>query len=313
MLSPLRNRFGIPGVISVIALVFAMLGGAYAASNNSGGGKATASAKAKKGPRGPKGATGPAGPTGPAGANGAKGDKGDTGPAGSAGPSGAPGSAGAPGVKGKSVTETKIPAEPSETLCSGYGGVEYLIEEAIEGTTICNGEEGSPWTDGGKLPPGATETGLYYAEGREHTFTTEYKEGEETKKEVIHIGSDIVNTQISFPIPLLQNLGASHIFHGQGFQTEGTETVFAEHCPGPSYRAPVVQNPGELCIYEAPGGASFLGAFRTVGDFNQGATTTGAFLKFDLLNGSAAGGFAVKGCNFEIVIEEEEELFECIY
>lgn len=30
-----------------------MLGGAYAASNNSGG-KATASAKAKKGPRGPK-------------------------------------------------------------------------------------------------------------------------------------------------------------------------------------------------------------------------------------------------------------------
>ncbi|HSR94938.1 MAG TPA: hypothetical protein VLK56_08730, partial [Solirubrobacterales bacterium] len=26
MLSPLRNRFGIPGVISVIALVFAMMG-----------------------------------------------------------------------------------------------------------------------------------------------------------------------------------------------------------------------------------------------------------------------------------------------
>ena len=48
MFSTLRNRFGIPGVISVIALVFAMFGGAYAASNSSGGGKATASAKAKK-------------------------------------------------------------------------------------------------------------------------------------------------------------------------------------------------------------------------------------------------------------------------
>ncbi|HKB50891.1 MAG TPA: hypothetical protein VKC63_05620, partial [Solirubrobacterales bacterium] len=66
MLSPLRNRFGIPGVISVIALVFAMLGGAYAASDN-GSGKATASAKAKAGPRGPRGKTGPAGPAGPAG------------------------------------------------------------------------------------------------------------------------------------------------------------------------------------------------------------------------------------------------------
>jgi hypothetical protein len=37
MLSPLRNRFGIPGVISVIAFVFAMLGGAYAANNISAG------------------------------------------------------------------------------------------------------------------------------------------------------------------------------------------------------------------------------------------------------------------------------------
>ena len=32
MFSTLRTRFGIPGVISVIALVFAMFGGAYAAS-----------------------------------------------------------------------------------------------------------------------------------------------------------------------------------------------------------------------------------------------------------------------------------------
>src|SRR5258706_13999527 len=76
MFSPLSNRFGIPGVISVIALVFAMLGGAYAASNNSGGGKASASAKAKKGPRGPKGATGPAGPAGPSGPARSKGDPG---------------------------------------------------------------------------------------------------------------------------------------------------------------------------------------------------------------------------------------------
>lgn len=84
MHSVLRTRFGIPGVISVVALVFAMMGGAYAASN-SGSGKAATSAKAKKGPRGPKGATGPAGPAG------AKGDP---------GPQGAPGSAGSTGPQG---------------------------------------------------------------------------------------------------------------------------------------------------------------------------------------------------------------------
>jgi hypothetical protein len=108
MFSTLRTRFGIPGVISVMALVFAMFGGAYAANNSaSGGGKATASAKAKKGPRGPKGAkgdTGPAGPQGPvgsAGAAGAKGDKGDTGAAGSNGSNGTQGEQGEPGEPGE--------------------------------------------------------------------------------------------------------------------------------------------------------------------------------------------------------------------
>jgi hypothetical protein len=104
MFSSFRNRFGIPGVISVIALIFAMLGGAYAASDDSGSGKASASAKAKKGPRGPrgpKGPAGPAGPQGPAGPAGAKGDKGDTGAAGSNGAAGAAGAAGATGPTGK--------------------------------------------------------------------------------------------------------------------------------------------------------------------------------------------------------------------
>ena len=121
MLSPLRNRFGIPGVISVIALVFAMLGGAYAASDDSGSGKATASAKAKKGPRGPRGPAGPAGPQGPAGPAGAKGDtgaagsngapgaKGATGPTGATGPKGATGAAGQTGF-----TDT-LPSGKTET------------------------------------------------------------------------------------------------------------------------------------------------------------------------------------------------------
>jgi hypothetical protein len=100
MFSTLRTRFGIPGVISVIALVFALFGGAYAASNSGGNGKATASAKAKKGPRGPKGATGPAGPAGAQGPAGAKGDAGANGSAGSNGATGLTGPTGAKGATG---------------------------------------------------------------------------------------------------------------------------------------------------------------------------------------------------------------------
>src|SRR6188472_2090585 len=133
MFSTLRNRFGIPGVISVIALVFAMFGGAYAASNSSGGGKATASAKAKKGPRGPKGATGPAGPAGPAGPTGAKGD------AGAPGANGTNGAPGTPGAAGKSVTSEQFEGtdEPSEAECEEAGGVEF--KSASPTTYACNG------------------------------------------------------------------------------------------------------------------------------------------------------------------------------
>src|SRR6188768_510215 len=144
MFSTLRTRFGIPGVISAMALVFAMFGGAYAASNSSGGGKATASAKAKKGPRGPKGAKGdmgPAGPQGPAGAAGAKGDA---------------GSPGSPGANGKSVALVNEAPDNCEE-----GGFTYEVEGSGEENEVCNGEEGSPWTDGGTLPSGSTETGVW--------------------------------------------------------------------------------------------------------------------------------------------------------
>src|SRR4051794_23707361 len=149
MFSTLRTRFGIPGVISVIALVFAMLGGAYAANNSGTGGKATASAKAKRGPRGPKG---PKGDTGPAGPAGAQGSKGDTGTAGVNGQAGAPGQDGAPG---QSVTGTPIAVNGS---CGKKTGVKYTLGAAS--TNVCSGEDGQTgFTD--LLPPGKTETGTW--------------------------------------------------------------------------------------------------------------------------------------------------------
>jgi hypothetical protein len=123
MLAPLRKRagrrlrepFGKAGLtVAVIALVFAMFGGAYAASNT--GGKATASAKAKKGPRGPKGPAGPAGATGPAGPAGPQGPKGDTGPQGEKGAQGDKGEKGAKGDPGSPWTAGGVlPGKATET------------------------------------------------------------------------------------------------------------------------------------------------------------------------------------------------------
>jgi collagen triple helix repeat protein len=146
MFSLLRNRFGIPGVISVIALVFAMIGGAWAASNDSGGGKASASAK---GPRGPRGKPGKTGPTGPAGAPGL---------AGAQGPAGANGKDGSPGPQGPKGTTG--PAGPT-----GPGGP--TGKEGTKGATGPTGPTGATGFSGftETLPSGKTETGVWSTVG----------------------------------------------------------------------------------------------------------------------------------------------------
>ncbi len=230
MLSPLRNRFGIPGVISVIALVFAMLGGAYAASNDSGG-KATASAKAKRGPRGPKGATGPAGPQGPAGPAGAKGDAGANGAAGAAGEKGPTGPTGAKGATG---------------------------------ATGVTGPEGSPWTAGGTLPSGKTETGTWSIS--QHTR-----------------GEGPAVASISFPIPLNAS-GESFAFSLE----ETKEEEFGSSECGGSALEPTAPK-GVLCVY--------TGLEQVENATRAGFTTSPGETKFFTYGPSGASllGFTVEG------------------
>lgn len=111
MLSFMRNRFGVPGVISVVALVFAMLGGAYAANKSESSGPKASAAKGKRGPKGPRGATGPAGPQG------LPGPAGPQGPAGAAGTAGKEGPQGKPGEPGPLLES--LPA--GETLMGSWG------------------------------------------------------------------------------------------------------------------------------------------------------------------------------------------------
>lgn len=134
MFSSLRNHFGIPGVIAVIALVFAMIGGAYAAT---GGNPLAKSSKQKKSNAGLTAkqkkevkeiAKGAPGPQGPAGSNGSAGSAGGQGPIGPQGVQGVPGT---PGAKG---------------------------------------DAGNPWAVGGTLPEKATLIGTYSADSEETTF-----------------------------------------------------------------------------------------------------------------------------------------------
>jgi Collagen triple helix repeat (20 copies) len=261
MLSPLRNRFGIPGVISVIALVFAMFGGAYAATQSGVHYKKT---KVVKGPRGPKG------PAGPAGAVGA------TGPAGPAGAKGDAGAAGANGSNGASVTSTESTTTIDGTHCVGVGGSKFV---SVSGSTYaCNGKEGkagkagSPWTVDGTLPSEATETG---------SWSTPLKE----------VGGEGVSP-ISFTIPLQNALDASHVHH---IDATGKEIVFnieaeefeektVPECPGTA--AAPEADPGHLCVYTGDyvgsdgriAGIYDPSAANAISSDVRGAATTGAML-----------------------------------
>lgn len=235
----IREPFGKAGlIVGVIALVFAMLGGAYAASNSLSGGKATASkAKAKKGPRGPRGPKGPAGPTGPAGTAGAKGD---TGAAGSNGSNGAPGTPGASPVG----TAFSGPKTVGSVTCN-QGGIEYkgattdLVcngkkgedgADGVDGATGPAGPDGQPWTAGGVLPVGKTETGTWGG-------TIHLSPGEEA--EVVAEETEVGGFYpISFTIPL-EN--APTFVYVEGASAPG--------CPGLVNGIPTAEE-GKLCVYQ---------------------------------------------------------------
>jgi hypothetical protein len=123
-----RLRLSPAGVVAVIALVFAMAGGAFAANNQGQG--ASASAKAKKGPRGPKGATGPAGAAGAQGPAGPQGPVGPAGKEGPQGPQGVPGEEGEPGEEGSPWTAGgTLPEGATETGAWSFEASSPIIEQ----------------------------------------------------------------------------------------------------------------------------------------------------------------------------------------
>lgn len=210
----LREPFGKAGlIVAAIALVFALTGGALAATGNN---PLASSSKAKQGPRGKTGKTGPAGPQGPAGPAGAKGD---------AGSNGSNGSNGAPGAPGESVKGEPIAANGA---CGKKAGVKYTLGATT--TNVCSGENGKDGETGftETLPPEKTETGVWGS-------------GLETPK-----GRH--SFPISFPIPVSEAPEAVIVPPNKesepGCPGRGGGTFQNE------YRPTIPQaDPGKLCIY----------------------------------------------------------------
>jgi Collagen triple helix repeat (20 copies) len=232
MLERLRTQIGTAGlIVAIVALVAALGGGAYAATGGNSG-KATASAK--QGKQGKQGKTGKTGPAGPAGA------AGPAGPAGAKGETGAAGSNGAPGAAGKSVKVTPIAEGAAE--CEERGGALIKQEGAVSGTEVCTGEEGSPWTAGGTLPSGKTETGVW-------SFSLEGMPA-----------PNAVSLPVSFTIPLENPLAANgnliYVTAAESACNAKSEpqkaeclTQLAEHCPGTAASPQAAK--GFLCAYQA--------------------------------------------------------------
>jgi hypothetical protein len=194
MFQHLRSRLRVSpaGVLATVALVFALTGGAYAA-----GRYVITSTKQIK-PSVLKSLKGNAGPAGRAGAPGAAGPAGPTGPTGPAGSQGSEGKQGNEGHEGKQGPEGK----PGE-----------------------KGATGSPWTAGGTLPKGSTETGTWFA----------------------GVNAELVGfDSISFSIPLAATLDEEHVHYVTLKQV--AEKAAPSQCPGSS-TTPAAHE-GNLCIYE---------------------------------------------------------------
>jgi hypothetical protein len=237
-----KERFGTAGVVlGVIALILALGGTALAASKLNGTQKKEVEKIAKK-YAGKPGAPGVAGTAGTNGTNGTNGKDGVP---------------GAPGEKGKDGTNGTnaegIPFTDEKTVGSvtcKEGGVE--VKSAKPATAVCNGKEGSPWTAGGTLPSGQTETGTM-----DFAFAKEIP---------------LKFASISFPIPLAEAPSNANV-HIVGSAT--TE------CPGSFAEPAAIAGAGEpvVCIYKGPLVENFNEAISTF--FN---TKAGVFLNVHAVN-----------------------------
>jgi len=260
MLRRIREPFGKAGlIVAVIALVAALVGGAYAASGGLTGKQKKEVKKIAKEFAGKDGAQGPAGQAG------SQGPKGDTGAAGANGSNGKDGEKGEPGENGKDGKSVSIfsLAPGNGEGCDETGGAK--LTNGTETAFACNGKDGEGGGGGGypeTLPSGHTMKGLWEVQGAQaaHLF-----------------GSAI--TTISFPLPLATAPTKTVVIFVGGGNTEEEET----ECPGTPEAPEAI--PGVFCAY-----VQFEPESITLK--NGSPTTFGALMIF-AENDTAVGSWAV--------------------
>jgi hypothetical protein len=261
MLQSFRERFGTAGLIlGMIALVAAVAGTAYA-----GKGALTPQQKKEVTKIAKKESTkiakkfqgtGPQGAQGPAGANGGAGPQG---PAGVPGPPGAPGTDGVNGANGKGVLSGVTP--PAANL--GQPGDFYIrttTSEIYGPKTSSWGSptslKGSPWTAGGTLPPGATQTGVWATNGA-------------LSDSIFGVVPTAI-AAISFPIPLTDPLDEEHVIFVEVGQSD-------PNCPGTEENPAAA--PGYLCVFSNGGFNAKDYSAITATSMETGAGRTGAVIR----------------------------------
>lgn len=173
MISRMHRRLGTAGfIISIVALIAALSGGAYAASGALTGKQKKEVEKIARSVSKP-GKPGPTGPTGPTGAPGAKGENGSN------------GTNGTNGTNGKSV---KLVNEEPE-LCPNEEGFSYEIEGTSDLNEICSATGGAAAALPATLALGETETG---------TWATDFF-------------TSASFTSISFPVRLSAEIDETHV------------------------------------------------------------------------------------------------------
>lgn len=219
MFAGFRKRMTYANVAATLALVFAMTGGAYAAtkiiikSTNQISPTVLKKLKTK----------GPAGPAGPAGAAGA------TGPAGPQGAPGTNGTNGTDGTNGVSVTTESFNGKSGSCTAGGVN-----VKSASATVPVCNGKEGPEGPAGPigpSLPEGTEESGTW-------AFGPAFE-------------GILGRVAISFSIPLeTAPTGKVHVINESTkmeIEKPGVE-VSQSFCEG-TYQDPTVKNDGEACVY----------------------------------------------------------------
>jgi hypothetical protein len=310
----LKEPFGKAGLtVGVIALVMALVGGAYAAGGLTKSQEKQVKKIAKKF-AGKPGATGPAGPAGTNGTNGKD------------------GAAGKAGTNGASVTSTAFTGEEEAQRgepCQERGGVEF--KSSSPAAFACNGEEGpegSPWTAGGSLPKGSTETGTWGFVRSPGSFRCFEKPGAgEWETSNCHEPAQVAGTgnfekerivqeatevwaPVSFPLPLAAPLPAAavHMIKSNGEELLYNETPCTEpnvplHCEEVELKpqstctgtaAAPTALPGNLCVYLTSPlipSIDYRGMLPPTFVPPGGAGTTGTLLKFVVQESSQQIGF----------------------